>query len=232
MLGQQAKRLVPASVVLWQPGSRPVRGRLEEIDHPLPCRQRRRLRVEQRVARDVEAGLQQDVLDEALVTAVLTDGRQPAQQRHHPRSVHLAAEPVRRGVFQVMRLVHHQVFVGRQQVASGFRVREQQRVVHDDQVGTLGLGSRPMDEAITVAAVKPDAVEPVRGDPRPEHLLWALEAKLGAVARLGPVQPDQDLQLEAELGGVPTRLGQVAAPAAQRDIVGAALEKAGAEFPG
>ena len=49
---------------------------------------------------------------------------------------------------------------------------------------------------------------------------------------MGPLEPDQDLELEAQLLLVVAGLGQVAPPAAEGEVVGTALEQAGPEVPG
>src|SRR5207302_184152 len=51
------------------------------------------------------------------------------------------------------------------------------------------------------------------------------------IAALSAVKPDEDLELESKLVGVVARLGEIAAPAAKRHVVRAALEQTSLEVP-
>ncbi len=142
--------------------------------------------------------------------------RQAVEQRLESRSVDLLSQALGGGIFEVMRLVDHEVVEVRQQAASDLRVGEQQGVVHDDDVRRLGLGAGAVDVAVLGRAADSDAVERVRGDARPQQLFPAMQPQLGAIARLRAVQPDQHLELETQLLRVLAWLDEEAPPAAQR----------------
>ena len=132
----------------------------------------------------------------------------------------------------MVRLVDHEVVELRQEAPANLDIGQEQRVIDHDEVCGLGLRSRAVDVAVLLRTVDADAVEWVAGDPVPQHLLAPVQAKLRAIAALGGVQPDEDLELEHQLLGVLARLAEVAPPAAQRHVVRPAFEQACLEVPG
>ncbi len=153
------------------------------------------------------------------------------QQRLEPRSIDLLAQTLRGRLLQVMRLVDDQVVIVRKQPAADLGIREQQRVVDDDEIRRFCLGASPMHIAVLGRAAHADAIERVGGDVRPKHLFTPLQPQLRAVAALSGVQPHQHLHLEAELLRVRAGLGEVAPPPSQRDVVRPALEQTRLEVP-
>ncbi len=130
-----------------------------------------------------------------------------------------------------MRLVDDELVIVRKQPAADLGIREQQRVVDNDEIRRFGLGASSMHVAVLGRAAHPDAVERVGGDVCPQHLFTPLQPQLRAVAALRGVQPHEDLQLEAELLRVLARDAEVASPPAQRDVVRPALQQTSLEVP-
>ena len=91
----------------------------------------------------------------------------------------LEAELLRRLFFEVVRFVDDEVMVLRQDVAADRDVGQEQRMVHDDDVGGLGALSRPLEEAGAVPRVvagEGDAGLAVGAEPLPDGIFLRREA--------------------------------------------------------
>ena len=112
------------------------------------------------------------------------------------------AEVLRRDVLELVRLVDDGVAAARNHFAEialpDGRVRAQQMVVDDDDVGLGGALAHLDDEAVVVArAIGADAVLGRRGDVVPEGQILGQILDLGAVAGLGfrhPALEDADME--------------------------------------
>ena len=133
-----------------------------------------------------------------------------------------------RHVLQVVRLVHDQVVVLGEDLALQGLVGEQQGVVDHDQVRPLrpapGAGEKAPPRPV-IAAQLGRAVQRVRGQAgRPAEGLPVVQGQLAAVPRLRLGQPEEDLRRQEPVGVALHPLPDEAAPAAQAEVVGPALE--------
>ncbi len=144
----------------------------------------------------------------------------------------MEGEARRRLVLEVVRLVDDQVVVGRQDVAAGRHVGEQQGVVDDEDVRGLGALAGALQKAGAVldeGTLGLDAGRVLGGEAGPGGVVAAVEVELCAVAGLGRAQPDQEARHEMRFflrlrSGVPG-----GGPALQAEVVAAALERGDAQ---
>ena len=204
--GRDADRFF-SSLGLTQSSGDPLVGDAEELAHALRRGDGLGDRVAERVIGCAEMRLALQVSKQAVPESL--------EKSQQPWSVDLLTQAPRGRIFEVVRLVDHQVVVLRQQPTPHLRVRQQQRVVDDHDVGRLRLRSSAMHVAVLSRAVDADAVHRIARDAVPENFLATVQAQLRAITALGRVEPDQDLELEHQILGVPARLGEVAPPAPQ-----------------
>ena len=105
-------------------------------------------------------------------------------------------------------------------------------MVHDNQVGRFRRFARPLEEAVTLPHLRVGPLETVRilgREPVPGAPVVAIEAQFGPVAGVRPGQPEEHRRRQLR----EVRIAQVARvarrPAAQAQIVRAALQQRGAQ---
>ena len=190
-----------------------------------------RLGLRKGVDRSAQVWLPLQLIQQAVGPSVVVAPGEPLQQGDQSGTVNLLPQPTRGRLFEVVRLVDDKVIELRKQAASCLDVGQQQCVVDHDKVGCLGLRTGAVDIAVLLGAVDADAVERIARDAVPQDLLSAMQPKLGAVAALRRVEPDENLELEHQLFRVFARLAQVTPPAPQRHVVGPAFQQACLEVP-
>jgi hypothetical protein len=166
--------------------------------------------------------------------AVQARAAQLGQHALECAAIGVKAQPVSGGVFQMVRLVDHQVLVLGQHVPAGDHVREQQRVIDDQDVRAFGGLARAPERArpaqIAGAAIGRAALGIGRNAAPGELLAGAEQRQLGAVAGLRGRQPDQQLRQQAHF----LRAAHAAVPQSleppRAQVVGAALEHGRAEL--
>ena len=151
------------------------------------------------------------------------------QASHQFALVDLAAHPVGDGIFQVVRLVHDQIVIGGQSAIFYRRVRDQQRMVGDDDMGGFGLLARAVEGANAShfgRAARRSAAFVLGAQPRPHLPITTAQCDRASVASPAFVQPDQNLRQRAQFivvgrfaptqGRQPPRTQVIAAPFHQR----------------
>ena len=229
--GCDANGLLP-SLGLAQARSDPDVRDAEQLAAVSRCGEGVGLGFREGLARGAQVRLALQLFQQPVHPPGIVPPREALEQRDQTRAVDFLTQTPRCGLFQVVRLVDHEVVELRQEAPANLDIGQEQRVIDHDEVCGLGLRARAVDVAVLLRTVDADAVEWVAGDPVPQHLLAPVQAKLRAIAALGGVQPDEDLELEHQLLGVLAWLAEVAPPAAQRHIVRPAFEQACLEVPG
>src|SRR6266852_1515213 len=111
-----------------------MRGEVEKFTHPLTGGEARRYRLPECLVRGTEVWPALQLRQQAIPSL-----GQALEQREQPWAVHLLAQPARRRLFEVVRLIDHQVIELWKQATPDLGVGEQQGMVDDDKVRRLGL---------------------------------------------------------------------------------------------
>ena len=129
-------------------------------------------------------------------------GPQVVEELQQRQMVEPPAELVGGDVFEVVRFVDHQMVVGRQHLAVGLDVAEQQRVVDDHQMRGLGLAARPEKvAALELGATRAGAGVEGHVELGPDPCFVLVHRQLGVVAGFGLLEPQLDLEQRLGLLG-------------------------------